>query len=322
MCRLSIIIPMYNVEKYIGKCLDSCISQKEVRLGSDYEIICVNDGTKDESASIARGYSYKHEGITVIDQNNQGLSMARNNGLKIAKGKYVWFVDSDDWIEDNCLKKVLDLLSDCDILAIDYMWAYDDSSKNQPVCYGKSGKVPGKDFLLDGYRVQAQMYVFRRSFLIKNNLLFYPGVYHEDTEFTPRALYFAEKVCYLNSPVYYFYKRPNSISTVPNPKRAFDYISVSISLNDFIKGVEGKYRICFYNQIARNISEAMNVISQADKNNRKKFCVYLRSNKSVMESMSRASNWRRRTMGLFLYLFPSFAPQVLILIKRKGYSQN
>ena len=166
------------------------------------------------------------------------------------------------------------------------------------------------------------MYVFRRSFLIKNNLLFYPGVYHEDTEFTPRALYFAEKVCYLNSPVYYFYKRPNSISTVPNPKRAFDYISVSISLNDFIKGVEGKYRICFYNQIARNISEAMNVISQADKNNRKKFCVYLRSNKSVMESMSRASNWRRRTMGFFLYLFPSFAPQVLILIKRKGYSQN
>ena len=97
--KLSIVIPMYGVEKYIEKCLLSCINQESACLGVDYEIICVNDGTKDKSAVLARSIADKHEGIIVIDQENGGLSAARNTGTAAAKGEYIWYVDSDDWID-------------------------------------------------------------------------------------------------------------------------------------------------------------------------------------------------------------------------------
>lgn len=108
--KLSIIIPIYGVEKYIEKCILSCVNQKGLKIGTDFEIICVNDGTKDKSAKIAKYIASKYEGITVIDQKNQGLSAARNTGLYAAKGEYIWYVDSDDYIKENCLRDLCDKL--------------------------------------------------------------------------------------------------------------------------------------------------------------------------------------------------------------------
>ena len=128
--KLSIIIPIYGVEKYIEKCLISCINQ-DIILGYDYEIICINDGTKDRSAEIAKQIASYHKGVVVIDQENGGLSAARNAGLMKAKGEYIWFVDSDDWINNGCLKRITKKLqNNIDILQLQFRWVYDDESKS------------------------------------------------------------------------------------------------------------------------------------------------------------------------------------------------
>ena len=124
--KLSIVIPMYGVEKYIEKCLMSCIQQDSI-LGVEYEIICVNDGTKDRSAEIAKQIAANYKGVVVFDQENGGLSAARNTGLSFAQGEYVWFVDSDDWICENSIGRIIDkLVDDIDILQLQYRWAYDE----------------------------------------------------------------------------------------------------------------------------------------------------------------------------------------------------
>ncbi len=100
--KVSIIVPVYNVEKYLKRCLDSLISQTL----KDIEIICVNDGSKDNSDKILEEYARKDSRIIIINQENQGISVARNNGMDIAKGKYVGFVDSDDWVDSDFFEKL------------------------------------------------------------------------------------------------------------------------------------------------------------------------------------------------------------------------
>lgn len=311
--KLSIIIPVYNVEKYVEKCISSCIKQDLPK--EEYEIIVVNDGSPDNSLAIVESIASNQPNINVISQANQGLSGARNTGLKAAKGDFVWFVDSDDWIEENCLGKIAKALRDCDVLALDFIWSYDDATKNQAVIYSETGTLPGKDFLRRKYHTQAQMYVYSRRFLSDNDLTFLSGVYHEDTEFTPRALYLAKNLRYLNHPVYYFYKRPNSISTVPNPKRSFDYIIVANSLNNFSKKVESGYKKCFYDRIARNISNALSIIAKADKAKQKEFYSVMADNRQVLKAMGKSSILRYRLMGVSLYLLPYLSFKVFTRMK-------
>ena len=116
MIILSIIIPVYNVEKYVWKTLESIF--ESTLLKSELEVIVVNDGTKDNSMSIVNEFAVKFDNLKIINQENQGLSVARNTGLKAARGKYVWFVDSDDWVEYDSLPFLLNHLqySDRDVL--------------------------------------------------------------------------------------------------------------------------------------------------------------------------------------------------------------
>lgn len=96
--KLSIIIPVYNVERYLRQCLESCLSQDVPK--SQYEVIIVNDGSPDNSQAIIDEYSSKYDNVRVLKKKNGGLSSARNAGLNIASGDYIWFVDSDDWVAD------------------------------------------------------------------------------------------------------------------------------------------------------------------------------------------------------------------------------
>ena len=124
---LSIIIPVYNVERYVEKCIRSC----EMQDVTDFELVVVNDGSTDNSLSIVEQVSKEYENIAIITQKNQGLSAARNAGLQVARGEYVWFVDSDDWIEPNCLGRITKKLKDgLDILQLQYRNAYEDASLN------------------------------------------------------------------------------------------------------------------------------------------------------------------------------------------------
>ena len=111
MSKVSIIIPVYNVEKYLKKCLDSVINQTY----KDIEIICVNDGSKDGSENILKEYATKDSRIKIIEKKNGGLSSARNAGLDVASGEYCYFVDSDDWIELNTIEKLTDIILSNDV---------------------------------------------------------------------------------------------------------------------------------------------------------------------------------------------------------------
>lgn len=108
---LSIIIPIYNLDEYISRCLDSCLSQDDME--DTFEIICVDDGSTDSTKEILNEYAKKDQRIKVLYKLNGGVSSARNYGLENAKGEYVWFVDGDDWIRVNCIKKIKNKLDEC-----------------------------------------------------------------------------------------------------------------------------------------------------------------------------------------------------------------
>ena len=121
---ISIIVPVYNVEKFLPRCLDSLVNQTY----QDIEIICVNDGSTDGSLAILEQYAVKDERINIFSQDNQGVSCTRNMGLQVAKGDWIMFVDSDDWIETDCCQKVLDVSQDTEFVLFSYVREFKSSS--------------------------------------------------------------------------------------------------------------------------------------------------------------------------------------------------
>lgn len=221
--KLSIIIPVYNVEDYLVKCLNSCVLQNVDK--SEYEIIVVNDGSKDNCANIIAHYDWKGCNHIVITQKNQGLSMARNNGVKVAQGDYVWFVDSDDWISKNSLQLLLPLLdSNTDIIC---QRAYYKNYGEKIVLAEKKGFYEsGQEMLQNDYDVMAVLYIYKREFFNNLGFAFEPNIYHEDTQFTPRAVYLSRKIKCINTPIYHYLQRGGSIMSLHNPKKVYDQIKI------------------------------------------------------------------------------------------------
>ena len=118
MSKLSFIVPVYNMEEYVGRCLNSLLNQ-DIPF-TEYEIIVVNDGSTDSSLKILHEYAEKHANIRIVTQENKGLSAARNIGLREATGEYIWHIDSDDWIVENCASRLLELCKrdDLDMLEV------------------------------------------------------------------------------------------------------------------------------------------------------------------------------------------------------------
>jgi glycosyltransferase involved in cell wall biosynthesis len=238
--KISIIIPVFNVEKYIEKCLESVFKQ-DVK-DSEYEVIIVNDGTLDNSMEIVENFTNEYKNIKIINQNNQGLSSARNAGMKIAQGDYIWFVDSDDWIEENCLQEIIRLLT------IYKAEVFVTPLKSVNELNGEINKksfkginyisfCTGIDFLKSYEQITpVQIYIFNRLFMKKNNLEFKYGIYHEDLELVPQILYFAKNVCLINNSFYYYLVRNSgSITSSFSYKRSADLVLIIKSLEKFIE---------------------------------------------------------------------------------------
>ena len=315
--RISIIIPMYKVEAFIEKCLHSCLHQDISN--AEYEIIVVNDGSPDRSLEIVERVSKDYQNIIVVSQENQGLSCARNRGLSLAKGDYIWFVDADDWIEKDILKKLttLCLENNLDILHFCASNVIDGKAVRRFNYEGREKIViKGKDALLEGIHSPCAPFSFyRREFLLNNNLSFYPGIFHEDLEFTPRAWYMAERAMLLNDVCYYYLINPNSITGSVNPKKAFDIIKVCESLDKFCENVEDKYKIHFHNRISMNInSSLLNSYSMNSIDIKKLNSVWKKY--SYLFEHLKLSNKRKYQIEYYLFqIFPSFYCQVYKLIQ-------
>lgn len=208
--KVSIIIPVYNVEKYIKQCLKSVLNQTYKNL----EIILVNDGTKDNSMKVIEEY-LQDERIIIINKENGGLSSARNSGLDKVTGEYIYFLDSDDWLEENALEILINNSSDIDIVRGNFNY-YDEikNTKRLPkfrLEYNKN--LEGKFLLQDGVEVMVWNKLYKTSFIKKNNLKFVEGIIHEDEEFTFKTYMLNPKVKYLEKVTYnYRVNRANSIT--------------------------------------------------------------------------------------------------------------
>ena len=213
MYYISIIIPVYNTEKYITRCLQSILAQTY----QDFEIIIVDDGSSDNSINICKEYAMKSSKIRIIQIENSGLSVARNIGIKNAKGNYICFIDSDDYIDLFLFEKVVSCLQsyECDIVKFtSIVTSGEDIKKESPnydvEIYNTSEALReyfyGNEIKL---RVQVWSGVYNKSLFI--NLEFPPGKAFEDSYITPQLLAKAQKIVYMGYPGYFYFMRADSI---------------------------------------------------------------------------------------------------------------
>ena len=202
---LSIIIPVYNVEKYLAECLDSCLNQDIP--AEEYEIICVNDGSPDGCAGILEEYQKKHSNIRVFYQENAGLSAARNTGIAAARGDYLWFVDSDDFIQENVLGRLVEIRAHTAADRISFRhYEFEERLNAGEQAARKAQSLRPKDAPSGNLLCES---LFKRSFLEEHHLRFLPGVaYVEDGLF---AFEFAHcgPVTESHDILVYFYRRNN-----------------------------------------------------------------------------------------------------------------
>ena len=227
--KLSIIIPVYKVEKFIRSCLES-VAYQECIDNSIYEVIVVNDGSPDNSIGIINTFDWGNVAHSVITQENKGLSGARNTGLDNAAGEYVWFVDSDDIISPNAVSLIVEKANNSDVINISHSRVI-DGAVQVPIVLQDC--ATGLEMLKKGFSHEVPFHIFKKKLLIDNGIKFYEGIFHEDSEFTPRCLYLAEKVVNIQTALYYYNIRGGSIMTVVKSKRAFDYLKVANSLIRF-----------------------------------------------------------------------------------------
>ena len=251
---ISIIIPAYNVENYIKRCLESLYN-----IDIENEIIIINDGSTDNTLNIVEKFKKEHksENIKVISQENKGLSEARNRGLKESSGSYVSFIDSDDFVEKSLYEKMLrEVMTDGVDFGIGrFRYCVENEKKQIEIMkypleekkFNKStyGIKLGKEWLKilkksDKYGPEVWDDIYRREFLLRNNLYFKPGRLHEDEIFTLEVFLKAEKVKYYGIPFYYYLQREESITKTKKLKNFIDMEKNIHDIQEFIKKENGE----------------------------------------------------------------------------------
>jgi len=242
--KFSIVVPVYNVSSYLPRCVNSLINQTYPNI----EIILVNDGSTDESPVICNQFVEKDSRVKVIHKNNGGLSDARNWGIKNASGEYIIFVDSDDYIELNSCEKFLNYAND----NVDIILGNAKEIKNHKetsICFKKiesNNYLSGKEMIkyqLENKSMHMEVWfnVYRREFLLKNNLYFKYGILHEDAEWTPRVFLTAKKVVVTDIIFYnYVISYPSITRNKVLTKNAIDLINTSYELSNLYEKLEDK----------------------------------------------------------------------------------
>lgn len=214
MPKVSVIVPIYNVEKYLEKCINSLLSQTL----EDIQIILVNDGSKDNSGNIAKEYEKNNKNrIIYVEKENGGLSDARNYGLKYATGEFIAFLDSDDYIEKNAYEEMYNkaIEENADYVECDFIWEFPNKIR-----VDKQYPYKNKKEMLSFVRVVAWNKLIKRQLITDNNLEFPKGLRYEDVEFTYKLIPFVNKFAYVDKPFIHYVQREGSIANVQNERTA------------------------------------------------------------------------------------------------------
>ena len=225
---VSVVIPVYNVEKYLRQCLDSVLNQTY----TNYEVIMVDDGSTDLSGMICDEYAEKDSRFRVIHKENGGLSVARNIGYDASHGEYVYYIDSDDWIESKTLEQLVQKASDtnADFVFFDGK-SFEDSDKGYNV---KQGYIRKRQYDIGSgiavfdelqkskdFKSAIPTYLWKKSFLEKNKMSFYPGILYEDMIYSFEVYCKAKTVAHCYKPFYQRRLRAGSIVMSKPSKRNF-----------------------------------------------------------------------------------------------------
>lgn len=231
MVRLSVIVTVYNREKYIRRCLDSLLSQSI--LPNEYEIVVVDDGSTDSSGEILDGYADMYGNIRVIHKENKGVADTRNCGLENARGRYITYVDSDDFVEQDCYRELLELAEEkkCDILICDYYKLYEDQRKYIEVAPRlQEGRISPKEYILTTPSPCNKL--MKKEMFMRGNIRFPFGIYYEDYATIPllaneAGMIYYTKKAYLN----YFQENTSITRNIGYQKKWWDMYKASENLN-------------------------------------------------------------------------------------------
>ena len=255
--KISVLMPIYNASAYLRQSLDSVTGQTL----ADIEIICINDGSTDNSLEIIREYAGKDNRIVVIDKSNSGYGDSMNHGLDIAKGKYIAILEPDDWYETGMLKALYDLATqnNLDVIKCDFYQYSNQTNQNKQYHLFKPSqcnKVISNDEDNFIYSLQPSIWsaIYKQNFLIKNSIRFLdtPGASYQDTSFNFKVFALAKRVMFINTPLIHYRidNKQSSINNIakklPNIDKEYDEIDKFI-INHKLSGKLGKAAItCRY----------------------------------------------------------------------------
>lgn len=211
MPKVSIIVPVYNVEKYIERCLNSLVNQTL----KDIEIIIVNDGSADGSKGIIQKYLNKYKNIVYLEKENGGLSSARNYGIPYAKGEYIGFVDSDDYVELTMYEKMYNkaIEEKSDMVECDFIWEY-PNKKREDIGKIYSSK---KEAIVEA-RVVAWNKIIKKDIIEKTKITFPEGLRYEDIEFFYKIVPYLDKISFVKETLVHYVQRESSIANTQNER--------------------------------------------------------------------------------------------------------
>ena len=236
MAKISIIVPVYNNEKFLEKCLNSLINQTLKNI----EIICINDESTDKSLQLLEKFANIDKRIQIINQTHSGPSIARNKGIKKAKGEYIGFVDSDDWVDLNFFEQlyinVKKYNADIGVAGIkrvrSYKWKYHIKFEKEEVIQDINKKFQKCDVPDKCYPVNK---IYKLSELKKRNIYFEPNVYFEDRLFTAQVLINLKTLVTVPNTYYNYWTNPNSIVKTKSKKKLKDSQYTKEKLMKYLK---------------------------------------------------------------------------------------
>ena len=276
----SVIIPVYNVEKYIQVCLNSVLGQTF----SDWEAICVNDGSTDGSIAILEENAAKDKRMKVINQPNSGTATARNTGLRAAQGDYIFFLDSDDWLEPDSLQILANRLHGEDILCFSGKRYFESTQDYHPadilpektyergVDYYNENALLRRDFAF----VCVVLRVYNRDFLMRNGMFFDDDISDEDNLWVPITLYHAKTVSVIPDVLYIYRIREGSKMQEASLNRKMDMLNVANRLAAFFIPKTGFDKTVVYRAITHHYQ-----------------VVFKSAPKAEMEELSQNCDWKR-----------------------------
>lgn len=315
--KFSIIVPVYNVEKYLDECMSSLITQNY----DSYEIILVDDGSTDASGKICDIWKGKSSKIKVIHKQNGGLSSARNTGLENALGEYIIFVDSDDYIEKDSLSKINACIkSDTDIVITRLIHVYPDSKEIRNSSITTLRDAGYEDCVRWIFEKSencwpAPQYIIRKQYAVLHKLRFKEGFLHEDLDWTSRLFMQPSSISVCEYPWYYHrLQRPGSITTKGNAKRVADVYTMAAQLMEDLSDIDlEEWKISVISErIASSLFSILVQYTKCDSADRRMIVNCVKENRRILETS------KNKKIACFRVLYNVFGYKFAIAVLSEG----